>query len=55
MTSETRLQLHEDRNEIANLKARYVDAADGGWTGETAHDGDAVAALFEKERRLGRG
>ena len=36
----------EDRAEIANLKARYVDAADGGWTGESAHQGEVIASLF---------
>ena len=36
----------EDRAEIANLKARYVDAADGGWTGESAHQGEMIASLF---------
>jgi hypothetical protein len=49
MTSETRLQRLEDRHAIANLKARYVDAADGGWTGESAHDGDTIASLFVEE------
>jgi hypothetical protein len=49
MTSETRLQRLEDRQAIANLKARYVDAADGGWTGERAHDGDTIASLFVED------
>ncbi len=49
MTSEERLQLQEDRHAIADLKARYVDAADGGWTGEPAHDGDTIASLFVEE------
>ena len=49
MTSEDRLQLQEDRHAIADLKARYVDAADGGWTGEPAHDGDTIASLFVED------
>jgi len=44
MTSETQIQ--QDRHAIADLKSRYVDAADGGWTGEPAHDGDTIASLF---------
>jgi len=35
-----------DVSEIANLKARYVEAVDGGWSGERPHDPDAVVALF---------
>ena len=49
MTAEERLQLQEDRHAIANLKACYVDAADGGWTGEPAHDGDTIASLFVED------
>lgn len=36
----------EDVYEIQKLKARYADAVDGGWTGVTPHDADAVLALF---------
>ncbi|MFK7899083.1 MAG: nuclear transport factor 2 family protein [Myxococcota bacterium] len=36
----------EDIYEIQKLKARYADAVDGGWTGVTPHDADAVLALF---------
>ena len=36
----------EDAHEIEKLKARYADAVDGGWTGVTPHDADAVLALF---------
>ena len=36
----------EDVHEIEVLKARYADAVDGGWTGTTPHDADAVVALF---------
>jgi hypothetical protein len=49
MTPDTRLQRLEDRCAIADLKARYVDAADGGWTGEPAHDGDTIASLFVED------
>ena len=46
MAREDRLSELADVAEIANLKARYVDAADGGWTGERAHEGERVAELF---------
>jgi hypothetical protein len=49
MTSEDRIRRQEDRHAIANLKARYIDAADGGWTGEPAHDGDTIASLFVED------
>jgi len=38
--------LHDDIHEIQTLKARYADAVDGGWTGVTPHDADAVIELF---------
>lgn len=38
--------LLKDVHEIQTLKARYADAVDGGWSGVTAHDADAVIALF---------
>ncbi len=38
--------LLEDIHEIQKLKARYADAVDGGWTGVTPHDADAVIELF---------
>ena len=49
MQEATRVSELEDVAEIANLKARYVDAADGGWTGERAHKGDVIASLFVAE------
>ena len=49
MTDEERFRLQEDRHAIADLKTRYVDAADGGWTGEPAHDGDTIASLFVED------
>jgi len=49
MTSEQRNQEQVDRHAIADLKARYVDAADGGWTGEPAHDGETIASLFVED------
>lgn len=36
----------QDVYEIEKLKARYADAVDGGWSGSTPHDADAVLALF---------
>jgi len=38
-----------DYQAIANLKAAYIDAADGGWTGEPPHDGEAIAQLFVQD------
>lgn len=49
MTSEGRGAEALDRNAISDLKARYVDAADGGWTGEPAHDGETIASLFVED------
>ena len=46
MDGEARVSELADAVEIANLKARYVDAADGGWTGERAHKGEVIAELF---------
>jgi hypothetical protein len=45
MTAEQRLQRIEDTQAIAELKAAYCNAVDGGWDRKT-HNGDAVAALF---------
>ena len=39
----------DDVQEIANLKARYVDAVDGGWGREIPHDPEAVVALFVED------
>jgi len=41
--------LLEDVYEIEKLKARYADAVDGGWTGVTPHDADAVLELFTED------
>jgi hypothetical protein len=49
MTTDEMLRRQEDRHAIADLKARYVDAADGGWTGEPAHDGETIASLFVED------
>jgi hypothetical protein len=45
---EARLKELEDVRAICELKARYCNAADGGWDGPT-HDGEAVAALFVED------
>jgi hypothetical protein len=45
---ERRVQLLEDREEIAKLKARYCNYVDGGWDRLT-HDYDGVASLFVEE------
>jgi hypothetical protein len=41
--------LIEDVYEIEKLKARYAHAVDGGWTGVTPHDADAVLELFTED------
>ena len=45
---EDRLRAMEDVVEIANLKARYTNASDGGWN-RPSHNADAVAALFAED------
>lgn len=45
---EGRLQLMEDVQAIAELKAAYCNAADGGWDRPT-HDSDTVANLFVED------
>jgi hypothetical protein len=45
---EERLRNMEDVQAIAELKAAYCNAADGGWNRGT-HDGAAVAALFVED------
>jgi SnoaL-like domain len=42
---EMRLRAIEDERQIANLKARYINACDGGW-GRASHDADVVASIF---------
>jgi hypothetical protein len=42
---ETRLRAIEDRNEITDLKARYINACDGGWN-RASHNADIVASVF---------
>jgi hypothetical protein len=46
MSDADRLKHFEDVQQIINLKARYVEAADGGWTGKPPHDADGVRDLF---------
>ncbi|EEA01857.1 conserved hypothetical protein [Burkholderia sp. H160] len=46
---EERLQVIEDREEIAQLQARYVNYNDGGWEGPTHQHPDAVANLFVED------
>jgi hypothetical protein len=48
-TIEQRLQLIEDREEILQLQARYVNLNDGGWDGPTHRFPEAVAALFTED------
>lgn len=45
-TLEQRIQIIEDRDEIAKLQARYIDYNDGGWNGPTHQHPEAVANLF---------
>lgn len=44
-TLDERLRTMEALQEIMNLKARYLNAADGGWN-RPSHDADAVASTF---------
>lgn len=46
---EQRVQVIEDRHEIAKLKARYVNLNDGGWNGPTHTDPQAVADMFTED------
>lgn len=48
MTVEQRLQVLEDVQEIAHLKASYCNAADCGWN-RTSNDADTIASLFVAE------
>jgi hypothetical protein len=48
-TIEERLQILEDREEIIRLKARYVNLNDGGWTGPTHSNPQAVAEMFVED------
>jgi ketosteroid isomerase-like protein len=47
-TIEQRLQALEDYHEIANLKAAYLNAADGGWDRES-HDAELMASFFTED------
>ena len=60
MSEQARLQELEDIQAITRLKARYVHAADGGWTDKPPHDAEGVASLFVPDGvwdggRFGRG
>ena len=47
---EERVQALEDALEIANLKATYMDGADGGWSfNPTPSDADIIVPLFADE------
>jgi hypothetical protein len=47
-TIEQRLQALEDHHEIANLKASYLNAADGGWDRES-HDAEGMTSFFAED------
>jgi hypothetical protein len=49
MSLEERVQLIEDRNEIADLQARYINYNDGGWQGPTHNHPGSVADLFTED------
>jgi SnoaL-like domain len=49
-TLEERIAATEALQEIANLKARYLNACDGGWN-RPSHDADAVAETFALDAR----
>jgi len=46
MSDAKRLQHFDDIQAIIDLKARYVEAADGGWTDKPPHDAAGVRDLF---------
>ena len=46
---EERIQIIEDQQEIAKLKARYVNLNDGGWKGPTHTNPQAVADMFVED------
>ncbi len=46
MSDADTLKHFEDIQAITNLKARYVEAADGGWTDKPPHDAEGVRDLF---------
>ena len=46
---EDRVRMLEDQQEIAKLKARYVNYNDGGWNGPTHAHPQAVADLFSDD------
>jgi ketosteroid isomerase-like protein len=49
-TLEERVQALEDALEIANLKATYVNGADGGWTfNPRSSDAEAIVPLFAQD------
>jgi hypothetical protein len=49
MSLEERIQALEDAHEIANLKATYINWADGGWNG-LAHDpANRIPSLFTED------
>jgi SnoaL-like domain len=47
-TLDERMRAIEDIREIMNLKARYLNASDGGWN-RPSHDADALASMFTKD------
>lgn len=44
-----RVQMIEDRNELADLQARYVNLNDGGWGAPTHRHPEQVANLFTED------
>ena len=48
-TLEQRVRILEDRQEIIELKARYINVNDGGWRGPTHTDPEAVANMFVED------
>ena len=46
---EERIRILEDQQEIAKLKARYVNWNDGGWKGPTHTNPQAVADMFVED------
>ncbi len=48
-TLEERVRALEDREELIQLKARYVNINDGGWKGPTHRDPGAIADMFTED------
>jgi hypothetical protein len=46
---EQRLSVLEDIEEIKKLRARYIEACDGGWEGRASHDTEKILSFFTED------